>query len=304
MVRNLFVGISVVLLLSASSFAQTGKDETQTKKSPPVTPAVEPAPTPVTVTKGVATLSPENSKIEFVGIHVGADPKPRLGGFSKFTGQLTLADDGKSVSGVSLEFNMDSLWTQIPKLTAHLKTADFFDVAKYPTAKFESTKVAAGDKPGMITVAGNLSLHGKTKEITLPAKFKLTDDGVLFKSEFKLDRTEFGMDKMTDRVVAEVALNLSIGEKTTVGGPPVPQTSGQGRRGPSGRMDPVEFFKGMDKDGDGKLSGDEIPEQIRQGLSRIDTDGDGSLSLEEIEARFQQGGNRGGGNQRSGGGGK
>ncbi len=301
MFRNLCVGISLVLILSVASFAQT--DETQTKKTPPGTPAVTPAPTPVAVSKGVATLSPENSKIEFVGIHVGADPKPRLGGFAKFSGQLTLADDGKSVSGVSLVFNMDSLWTQIPKLTTHLKTADFFDVAKYPTSKFESTKVTAGDKTGMVIVAGNLSLHGETREVTFPAKFELTDEGVLFKSEFKLDRTEFGMDKMTDRVVAEVAMNLSIGEKTTGAGPPVAQAPGQGRRrGPVGRLDPAEFFKGLDKDGDGKLSGNEIPERMRQGLSRIDTDGDGSVSLEEIKARFQQGGIRGGGNPSGGGG--
>lgn len=281
------------LVFSSTAFAQTDKNQTQTKKSPPGVEAPIPQPTPVAISKGVAKLSPANTKVEFVGIHVGDDPKPRLGGFSNFAGEVKLSDDGKTVSEVWFEFKMDSVWTQIPNLTQHLKQPDFFDVAKHPTSKFESTKFTAGEKPGLMNVTGKLTLHGETQEINFPAMVQVDEKGVVLKSEFKLDRTQFGMKQKTESVAALVALNIAIGEKTTVGGPAEAQP--QGQRADGRGMDPAAFFKRMDKNGDGKLVGDEIPERMKQGISRIDTNGDGAVSLEEIQARFKQRGNRGGG---------
>ena len=57
-------------------------------------------------------------------------------------------------------------WTTFTK---HLSSADFFDVEKFPTAKFESTSVVVSGQTAKIT--GDLTLHGVTKPVVLDAKF-------------------------------------------------------------------------------------------------------------------------------------
>jgi polyisoprenoid-binding protein YceI len=247
-------------------------------------------PTPVAIENGVAKLSAENTKVEFIGTHLGDKPDPRLGGFEKFDGQLKFSDDGKTLDGIVVEFQTGSIWTLIPNLTNHLKTADFLDVENHPTAKFQSTKVVPSDKPGVFNVTGDFTLHGETKELAFPAEVKVDGSGVLLKSEFKFDRTLFGMDKMTDRVNPEVALTVSVGEKSKASGA-AGETAGGGR-GQGGRrgagMDPAQFFARMDSDGDGKLSGDEIPERMQGRLKDIDTDGDNAISLEEMQEMIKR----------------
>src|SRR5262245_39237234 len=98
----------------------------------------------VPLEKGAATISAGNSKITFVGTHSGDKPDPRTGGFAKFTGKVTVDPATKALTGVTADIDTTSLFTAIPKLTDHLKTADFFEVREYPTAKFESTKVTPG----------------------------------------------------------------------------------------------------------------------------------------------------------------
>ncbi len=187
----------------------------------------------VAFSSGVATLTPQNSKIEFIGTHVGDDPKPRLGGFKNFKGEVKLAADN-SVEAINLEIDVKSLWTQFNKLTTHLNNADFFETNKYPYAKFVSSRVTAGEKGMQVT--GNLTLHGTTKEISFPVKGKLDQSGVVMVSEFKLDRTMFGMDKMTSGVEKMVSLKFVVGQPTEVkASAPGPGTekkkSGSGNKG-------------------------------------------------------------------------
>ena len=167
--------------------------------------------TPVPIENGIVKLTPKNSKIEFIGIHVGDKPDPRLGGFEKFDGEIKLAAD-KSVESVKLNIDISSVWTQFSKLTAHLKNADFFETDKFATAKFESTSIVK-DSNGM-KVTGNLTLHGVTQEITLPVKGKLDEAGLLMMSEFQLDRTLFGMNKMTSGVDKSVSVKFVVGQPT------------------------------------------------------------------------------------------
>jgi polyisoprenoid-binding protein YceI len=167
----------------------------------------------VPLDKGVASISAANSKITFVGTHSGAKPDPRTGGFTKFTGKVTVDPATKALTGVTADIDTTSLFTPIQKLTDHLKTADFFEVREYPTAKFESTKVTPG-KDGAATVTGKLTLHGKTQEISFPATTTVTEKGVALKSEFTINRSEFGMTYGAGKVEDKVSLTVVVGEKT------------------------------------------------------------------------------------------
>ena len=73
--------------------------------------------------KMICQLAPENTSIEFVGTHVGDDPKPRLGGFKKFSGKVEMAD-GKPVA-LKVDMEITSIWTEFDNLTKHLMNADF-----------------------------------------------------------------------------------------------------------------------------------------------------------------------------------
>jgi len=158
-------------------------------------------------------FGPENAKIMFVGTHVGAEPKPRTGGFEKFNGTAKLDADGK-ITAVTVDIQTDSLWTQHSGLTTHLNTPDFLDTREHPTARFESTKIEPGAGEGEVTITGNLTLHGVTKEISFPAKLGVADGKPTLHAEFPLKRTEFGMDKKLEGVHDEVAMTIAIGEKT------------------------------------------------------------------------------------------
>ena len=191
---------------------------------------------PIALSDSVATLSPENSKVSFVGTHVGDDPKPRFGGFNKFSGQLVTTADGQGISSLTMEFETDSLYTTLGKiLPLHLKNADFLDVKNHPNAKFVSTGVTVGED-GVFNVVGDFTLMGKTNSITIPLKVISSDQGIMARSDLTLDRTSFGMDKKLEQVSKEVSIKLAIGQPTTKarrGGPA--GEKGKGGKGKGGK---------------------------------------------------------------------
>ena len=243
-------------------------------------------------------LTPENTTVQFVGTHVG-EPNPRTGGFEKFSGSLQVDAANSTLKAVSLSIETQSLWTQIPNLTAHLKNPDFFEVREFPTASFESTRVEAGGA-GEIMLTGDLTLHGVTKEISFPATVTFGDGDPKLKSDFSINRTDFGMNWGLERVVDEVTLTIIVGQKTE----PLAQQeqAAGGRGGRRGRFDPAQMFAQRDANQDGKLDGDEISGRMRENLEATDTDGDGAISLKEFQERMRQfagrGGGRGGGGRR------
>ena len=161
----------------------------------------------------VVVVSPSNSSISFIGIHVGNDPKPRLGGFNEFRGFVEVDPKTKKVSSVLLHIQVDSIWTEFSKLTTHLKNADFFETSKFPVATFQSTKITAqGDSK--IEIAGNLTLHGETKPFRFFAQTGIDSSGMTLKGQFKLDRSMFGMNQMLSGVDKMVSVEFSVGQKT------------------------------------------------------------------------------------------
>jgi polyisoprenoid-binding protein YceI len=82
------------------------------------------------------------------------------------------------------------------------------DTSPSATNNDTSKTAAAGDATHIIT--GDLTLHGTTKSITFPAKVTTTDDTLTLNSTFTIDRAEYGMTKMTDKVHKEVTVKVSV----------------------------------------------------------------------------------------------
>jgi polyisoprenoid-binding protein YceI len=146
---------------------------------------------PQTVQGQKYLITPQHCKIEFVGSKVTGSEH---GSFSKFSGQIDYSGNIET-SRVNITINADSVTTDSPGLDTHLKTADFFDVAKYPQVTFVSTAIKAGGEKGAThTVTGNLTMHGVTKAITFPATITVTPDAATVESSFSINRKEFGIN--------------------------------------------------------------------------------------------------------------
>ena len=98
-----------------------------------------------------------------------------------------------------------------PKLTTHLKSPDFFGVKSNPKAKFVSTKVEkSGDD---YKVTGDLTLLGKSKSISFPAKLAVENGEFSIASSFTIDRTQWGMTYGQGKIDDEVKLTVSVKAK-------------------------------------------------------------------------------------------
>ena len=145
-----------------------------------------------------------------------------LGGrFQEFTGTINVDRARPEASSVEFTINADSIFTNEPKRDAHLKSADFFDVAKYPTITFKSTSIKASGKDSWL-VTGDLTMRGVTKQVTLPVallgegKDPWGNEKMGFETSTTLNRQDYGIswNKTLDQggvlVDDEVKVQVSV----------------------------------------------------------------------------------------------
>jgi polyisoprenoid-binding protein YceI len=157
-------------------------------------------------------INPENSKVEFVGSKVTGKHD---GGFKKFAGTIALVNGKPEDSTVSIDMDMNSVFTDADDLTKHLMTGDFFDVAKYPKASFKATKIVpdAAKGAGHYMVTGDLTLRGVTKSVTFPATITVVGDSVAVNAEFSINRKDFNIlyaGKADDLIRDDVVIKLDL----------------------------------------------------------------------------------------------
>lgn len=170
-------------------------------------------------TKGVAkknsyTIDPAHANVRFAIDHFGTTTNQ--GGFYGLTGDMTF-DPAKKVGNIDIDIPVSTLQTGNDHFTNHLKSAEFFNAEKYPTANFKSTKFHF--KNGKVTqVDGNLTLLGKTNPVSLTAtKFNCYDSPMLKTQvcggdfETTIDRTKWGMDGYVKMGFSKnVKLNIQV----------------------------------------------------------------------------------------------
>jgi polyisoprenoid-binding protein YceI len=216
--KLVIVVLSLAAFLAACTDPAANKPKAQTDAATTTATTVAPSnstatvPTLTTDTKGTALpISPENSKIEFTGSKVTGKHD---GGFNTFKGTIDLVNNKPEESRVSVEIETNSIYSDDEKLTGHLKSADFFDVEKFPKATFVSTKIVPDTAgAGSYTVTGDFDLHGQKKSITFPAKIAVTDSEVAVDAEFSINRKDFGIvyaGKTDDLIRDAVVIRLNL----------------------------------------------------------------------------------------------
>jgi len=153
-------------------------------------------------TKGTTLSFADTSKVEWVGAKVTGD---HTGGFKVVKGTAQV-DEGALLS-LNAEIDIKSLFSDSDRLTGHLLSSDFFEVEKYPTAIFSSTKIENG------TITGILDMRMVQKEISFPAKIAIQDQVIDIQSEFTINRRLWGINyngKANNLIKDDVLIKLNV----------------------------------------------------------------------------------------------
>jgi polyisoprenoid-binding protein YceI len=129
-----------------------------------------------------------SSKLDLVGAKVTAQHPITV---KEYTADIDVA--GTKVTAIRYTATMKSVVSDDEHLTEHLLGPDFFDTEKFPTSTFVSTEIKDGsDAAGFThTVTGDMTIRGKTKRISFPAKVEVKDGQATASSEFSINRKDF-----------------------------------------------------------------------------------------------------------------
>ena len=215
--------ITAALLLGAPALSacsdpaadvEAASVEAPSAQEPPEEAPSEEAPANAEASSERIALTADNTRVGFIGAKVTASHE---GGFRQLSGSVQLHSDALTESQVEVTLQAASLYIDNPRLENHLKSADFFDVARFPTASFRSTGIAEGGTgEATHTITGDLELHGQTQRISFPARVAVTAERLTAEAEFSINRHDFGItypgmaeDLIRDGVVIKLSIDAA-----------------------------------------------------------------------------------------------
>lgn len=162
------------------------------------------------------SIDPAHSVAEFKVKHMMISNVK--GQFTGLKGSLTRHEGDLTSSSVEVAIEAASINTREPQRDAHLKSGDFFDVEKFPTLSFKSTRITrTGD--GELNVAGDLTIRGVTRKVvfvvegpTAPAKDPWGNTRLGASATTKINRKDFGL---TWNTALETG-GILVGEEVTI----------------------------------------------------------------------------------------
>jgi len=168
--------------------------------------------TPSEVKAGSYVLDSSHGKITWSVVHMGFSVY--IGQIANVNAKLTIDPKAPTAATLDATIDMNSVGTLNAALDAHMKGADFFNTAAFPTATFKATKIAlTGEKTADIT--GDLTLLGVTKPVVVHATFMQGGPNPMskayqlgFAGSAVIKRSEFGMTKYVPMISDEVTLTL------------------------------------------------------------------------------------------------
>lgn len=158
------------------------------------------------------TLSGDNTDIKWTGSNsIGQTP---TGFFYKLAGSAVVNPETKELTKFEVLIDMNGVKAMASALTKKLKHKGFFEVDKFPTAKFVSTSISQEVLPSYpagttCVVEGNFQLRDVTKSIKIPMECSVDGGSVKLKSAFKISRKEYGViysDSTGDRLIRDSVL--------------------------------------------------------------------------------------------------
>jgi polyisoprenoid-binding protein YceI len=156
-------------------------------------------------------VDPAHSSIGFSIDHMVIDTVH--GRFRQFEGSIAVdPDNGNALKQATATIQAGSIDTDVERRDTHLRSPDFFDAEKYPTITFEATGIDGQ------TLTGKFTMHGVTKEISMPFKIKgpikdpMGNTHLSLEANTKLNRKDFGL---TWNKALEAG-GLMVGEDVTI----------------------------------------------------------------------------------------
>jgi len=128
-----------------------------------------------------------------------------------FTGvKATILFDEQKPNSATFNVNIEaaSLNTGNALMNKHAKSDEWLDAGKYPAITFVSKKIIKNG--AAYQVNGDLTVHGVTKEVSIPFAFKRTGNSASFTGNFDLKRSDFNIGKPGGKVDQNVKINLSV----------------------------------------------------------------------------------------------
>lgn len=175
--------------------------------------AAAPVAAKIEAASGRYQLDPSHTDVLAQWSHFGFSRPSAHFGISTGTLVYDAADVGKS--SVEVTIPMTALASFVPDLDAHLKSADFFDVGKFPEASFKSTRVAAAGV-NQLAVTGELTIKGISKPVTLAVTLNgagahpmLKKQAIGFTATATIKRSDFGVAAYAPNVSDEIELRIT-----------------------------------------------------------------------------------------------
>jgi polyisoprenoid-binding protein YceI len=157
-------------------------------------------------------VDPVHSSVVFKIQHVGISWIH--GRFNDVSGEFLIDKQAPASSSFALTIKAASIDTNNAKRDEHLRSPDFFNVKQYPLLSFKSTSVKPVE--GGYEVAGDLTMHGVTKPVTLvlhggkEIEFPKGKKRTGFSTAVKLKRTDFGMEKFVGMLGDDVHVEAGV----------------------------------------------------------------------------------------------
>jgi polyisoprenoid-binding protein YceI len=152
---------------------------------------------------------PQRSKL---GFQILRTTSPHDVHFERFGGVMVLR--GTEPIGLVVSVRTDSLVTEAEELTDHLKTAEFLDTERFPTAKFVSTSITVSpDAEASHEVQGALTLHGVSNGVRFPGDIVIEDGVVITRGELSVRPSDYSIrseEMEADMVLDEVVLAIEL----------------------------------------------------------------------------------------------
>lgn len=156
-------------------------------------------------------LDPYHSSVNFNISHSGISIVN--GKFMEYTGNLTTKGEALNDADIDFTVKVNSINTNVEKRDDHLRSADFFEVEKYPDMTFKSTKILATGKPNQYLLYGKLTIKGVTKDVIFDVHYGGTaksDQGERLgvKAKTTINRLDYNIDY--DPGAAVIGKDVSI----------------------------------------------------------------------------------------------